>query len=162
MSEMISKIMKVLVAGLFLVLISGCGDDLSPEEIAADNEEKLQAYFSANNLNPQKTASGLYYIIEEPGNDQKPTRSSTVSIHYTGYFLTGGDPFDSSFSRGGPSVLSLRSTIEGWREGIPLFGIGGKGSLFIPSYLAYGEEGSGNSIPPNTPLAFDVELFDFN
>lgn len=157
----IAQFISVILMLSMVLVFTSCGEDLSDEEILTQNEELLQAYFTSNNLNPQKTASGIYYIIEQPGNDQKPTRSSTITIHYKGYFLSG-EEFDSSYSRGGPSQLSLRTTIDGWKEGIPLFGIGGKGSLYIPSTLAYGREGSGSTIPANTPLAFDIELFDFN
>jgi FKBP-type peptidyl-prolyl cis-trans isomerase FklB len=35
---------------------------------------------------------------------------------------------------------------------------GSKWRLFIPSDLAYGKQGAGNSIEPNSTLIFDVEL----
>ena len=144
----------VLSATLFV----SCGDD-EPE---LNDDELLQEFFAANNITPQQTASGLYYVIEEPGIDTlMPTRSSTVTVHYRGYFLNG-DIFDSSYLRGEPTRFSLRAVIPGWTEGIPLFGVGGRGSLYLPSNLGYGPEGSlGGVIPPNTPIAFDIELFDF-
>ena len=43
--------------------------------------------------------------------------------------------------------------------GIPLFGVGGKGTILIPSGLAYGTAGN-TAIPPNYPIAFDVELVE--
>lgn len=143
---------------VILVLICmSCGE----EELVDLSEEQLQEYFAANNINPERTASGLYYIIHDPGIDTlKPTRSSTVIAHYRGYFLNG-EVFDSSYDRGAPSEFSLRAVIAGWTEGIPLFGVGGSGSLYIPSDLAYGPNGSVNgTIPPNTPIAFDIELIE--
>ena len=35
---------------------------------------------------------------------------------------------------------------------------GAKWRLFIPSELAYGARGAGNSIPPHSALVFDIEL----
>ncbi len=116
-------------------------------------------YLTQNNITAQKTASGLYYVIETPGSAERPTASSIVTVDYQGYLLNG-DIFDSSFSRGQPLEISLSQVIAGWTEGIALFGRGGKGSLYIPSSLAYGTRGSG-PIGANTPIAFDIELKDF-
>ena len=46
-------------------------------------------------------------------------------------------------------------------EDINLIGKEGKVTLLCPSYLAYGSSGSGNLIPPNTVLIFEIELQDF-
>lgn len=158
MKMRIHSSMLLLLAGCFILLSSCGGDDFNAEEQRMLDDEALQAYFSQNNISAQKTASGLYYVIDEPGNSDKPTRSTTVEVHYRGYFLDG-QQFDSSYDRGMTSTFSLRSVIPGWTEGITLFGVGGKGSLYIISELGYGPNGSsGGNIPANTPIAFDIEL----
>ena len=76
-----------------------------------------------------------------------------------------GKEFDSSYDSTGKSVkpytfvIGQRGSIEGWADGLVYFKKGGKGKLFIPSYLAYGSRGSGE-IKPNTPLMFDVSIVD--
>jgi peptidylprolyl isomerase len=60
-------------------------------------------------------------------------------------------PFDFTIGRG--------QVIKGWDEGIALFNKGGKGTLYIPSTLAYGARGAGGgAIQPNACLIFDVEV----
>lgn len=54
------------------------------------------------------------------------------------------------------SGLAQASVIEGWKQGIKGMKIGGVRLLEIPSDLAYGEQGSGDTIPPNTPIKFVV------
>lgn len=54
------------------------------------------------------------------------------------------------------SGLSSASLITGWKEGMKGMKIGGVREMTIPSDKAYGERGSGDKIPPNTPLKFVV------
>ena len=48
--------------------------------------------------------------------------------------------------------------IAGWVEALQLMPVGSKWQLYIPSELAYGTHGAGQSIGPNQTLIFDVEL----
>jgi FKBP-type peptidyl-prolyl cis-trans isomerase len=82
-----------------------------------------------------------------------------VAMHYIGY-LPNGTKFDSSCDRGQPFGVTLGQgqVIRGWDQGIPGMKVGGKRRLLIPSSFAYGEQGAGGVIPPNSPLVFDVEL----
>jgi len=107
----------------------------------------------------QKTASGLYYLIEKQGAGAQAAAGKTVNVHYTGT-LADGTKFDSSLDRGQPISFQLGRgmVIRGWDEGIALFKVGGKGKLIIPSDLGYGSQGAGGVIPPNATLVFDIEL----
>ncbi|BAF61159.1 FKBP-type peptidyl-prolyl cis-trans isomerase [Candidatus Vesicomyidisocius calyptogenae] len=82
-----------------------------------------------------------------------------ISMHYTGWFIDG-KKFDSSVDRNETFnfKLGVGQVILGWDQGINGMCIGGKRKLIIPSKLAYGEMGSGNLIPSNTTLIFEVEL----
>ncbi|WP_338814337.1 FKBP-type peptidyl-prolyl cis-trans isomerase [Bernardetia sp. Wsw4-3y2] len=109
--------------------------------------------------NFQKTESGLYYVINQQGTPIQ--KGKTIKVHYEGTLLSG-QKFDSSFDRNDPIEfpIGVGRVIQGWDEGIPLIGTGGKGTLYIPSHLAYGERGAGNDIPPNATLVFRVEVLD--
>jgi FKBP-type peptidyl-prolyl cis-trans isomerase FkpA len=107
----------------------------------------------------QTTASGLQYLVLTEGADAgaaKPSAADTVNVHYHGT-LIDGTVFDSSVERGEPLSIPLDSVIPGWTEGVQLMNVGDKYRFFIPSNLAYGEQGAG-SIPPNSALIFEVEL----
>ena len=123
------------------------------------NDSEIEKYLDANELTATRTDEGMYVIIEESGEETKPTLSSTVTVDYHGYFLND-EVFDSSVDRGEPATFGLSNVIQGWQLGIPLFGKGGKGTILIPSNLAYGTQGN-TSIPPNYPIAFNVELVNF-
>jgi len=103
------------------------------------------------------TASGLQYKIIKEGQGPKPTDTSTVSVNYNGTLLDG-TVFDSSIERGQPAEFPLNRVIKGWTEGIQLMSVGSKYKFWIPSELAYGDNGAGGKIKPGALLVFDVEL----
>ena len=82
-------------------------------------------------------------------------------MHYHG-LLSDGTVFDSSVDRGETVSFPLDGVIPGWTEGLQLMSVGSKYVFYIPSSLAYGEQGAGGLIQPNTPLEFEVELFAIN
>lgn len=103
--------------------------------------------------------SGLQYEVLKNGTGAKPTATDKVKCHYHGT-LINGTVFDSSVQRGEPAVFGVSQVIPGWVEALQLMPVGSKWRLFIPSNLAYGENGAGNLIEPNSTLIFDVELLD--
>ena len=105
----------------------------------------------------QTLPSGLQYKIIKDGTGKKPTEKSTVTTHYTGKLLDG-TVFDSSVQRGTPATFELNQVIKGWTEGLQLMKEGSKWEFYIPSQLAYGENGAGEVIGPNATLIFEVEL----
>jgi len=102
------------------------------------------------------TASGLQYKVLKQGTGKTPTASDTVIAHYRGTLIDGTE-FDSSYKRGEPSKFPVGGVIKGWTEALLMMPVGSKWQLFIPSDLAYGENGR-PSIPPNSTLLFDIEL----
>ena len=103
--------------------------------------------------------SGLQYQVLQQGNGEKPKATDKVKCHYHGT-LINGTVFDSSVERGTPAVFGVNQVIPGWVEALQLMPVGSKWRLFIPSQLAYGENGAGEMIEPNSTLIFDVELLD--
>ena len=103
--------------------------------------------------------SGLQYKILKNGNGPKPKASDTVKCHYEGRLINGAI-FDSSIRRGEPAEVPVSGVIAGWVEALQLMNTGSKWQLYIPSELAYGSHGAGQSIGPNETLIFDVELLD--
>ena len=101
--------------------------------------------------------SGLQYEVLTEGKGKKPAATDRVQCHYHGT-LINGEVFDSSIERGEPAVFGVSQVIPGWVEALQLMPEGSKLRLFIPSDLAYGENGAGGKIAPNSTLIFDVEL----
>lgn len=105
------------------------------------------------------TDSGLQYEVLVEGTGVSPAETDKVKVHYRGTLIDGTE-FDSSYAREEPVVFGVNQVIPGWTEGLQLMKTGAKWRLFIPSDLAYGSRGAGQSIGPNSTLIFDVELLD--
>ncbi|MCA6449922.1 MAG: FKBP-type peptidyl-prolyl cis-trans isomerase [Chitinophagaceae bacterium] len=151
-------VLSVLVLSMVLLNISCGKNDTSGCQPASIASEKAQlvAYCTANGINYTESSSGLLYEIIAPGGGLAPVSTSVVSVVYTGKLLNG-TTFDATAN---PISLSLSSVIDGWKIGLPLIKKGGRIKLVIPSALAYSCTGAGTSIPPNSPLFFDVTLQD--
>jgi FKBP-type peptidyl-prolyl cis-trans isomerase FklB len=103
--------------------------------------------------------SGLQYEILKKGEGAIPTASDQVKCYYHGT-LIDGTVFDSSVERGQPATFGVNQVIPGWVEALQLMPVGSKWKLFIPSNLAYGKSGAGQTIEPNSTLVFEVEVLD--
>lgn len=82
-----------------------------------------------------------------------------LEMHYLGA-LFDGEQFESSWDSGEPFPVTIGQgeVIPGWDQGIIGMKGGGRRLLVIPPDLAYGEAGSGSSIPPNSTLIFVVDV----
>jgi FKBP-type peptidyl-prolyl cis-trans isomerase FkpA len=152
--------MKNFLSALFILtlFISCTKDNNSIVDYTAKNELEIKDYIAKNNLTAQRSDSGLYYIITNPGTGTQPTASSNVTVAYKGYF-TNGTVFDQSTAAG--VSFGLRQVIQGWTEGIPYFKTGGVGVLLVPAHLGYGSNDN-RGIPGGSVLIFDVKLISVN
>ena len=177
-SNLISSGVTTINAEAFIdglnVVFSGKMPEIMPDEannILQDYFDKLQQAkgkeakaegekFLAENKKKEGVValpSGLQYKILTAGNGPKPKASDTVKCHYEGR-LINGTVFDSSIRRNEPAEFPVSGVIAGWVEALQLMPVGSKWQLYIPSELAYGTHGAGQSIGPNQTPIFDVEL----
>jgi FKBP-type peptidyl-prolyl cis-trans isomerase FkpA len=135
----------------------------------------IEQYIAENNLQANRTESGLFYVIEKEGTGKEVNAGDVVSVDYTGYVLDG-TVFDTSRenvaretntyneARGGYEPIEVQvgagRVIPGWDEGLQLLRKGSVAKLIIPSPMAYGPRQASEVITPNSVLVFDVEVKD--
>lgn len=155
----------IYILSLFILTVS-CSEkveELSDAEQMQKDIEIIDKWLAANSITALADPSGLRYNITLEGTGVKPSLSNKVTVKYTGKFLKEGvtpaasGVFDQATS---PVTFDLSSLIAGWQIGFQLLPKGSKATLYIPSGLAYGKSGAGNSIPGNANLFFEVELID--
>jgi FKBP-type peptidyl-prolyl cis-trans isomerase FklB len=105
------------------------------------------------------TPSGLQYEVIQMGTGPKPTKESTVKVHYVGT-LVDGTEFDSSVKRNEPAQFPVTGVIRGWTEALQLMPVGSKFKIYLPDSLAYGANQASEIIKPYSTLIFEVELLE--
>jgi FKBP-type peptidyl-prolyl cis-trans isomerase FkpA len=161
---MITK--KVFYIVCLLVLAAGCSDktvELTFQEQLQKDIGIIDKWLADNAITALSDPSGLRYSITLEGTGPRPALTNKVTVTYTGKFLKEGvnpgksEVFDQAITA---VTFDLASLIAGWQIGFQLLPKGSKATLYIPSGLAYGKNGAGNSIPGNSNLFFEVELID--
>lgn len=122
--------------------------------------------------------SGIKIFKLSEGTGQKPTHQDNVLVKYAGYLKANGLIFDTNMPEvaqkygifdkrremgGGYEAFPMpynqsAQLIPGFKEALLSMNVGDKIRVFIPSALAYGENGAGNVIPPNADLIFDLQI----
>lgn len=149
-----------ILFALLIFSLGACKKEVDAlEEQKKLDEKEIQDYIAQNNLQMQKTASGLYYAITETIDDASPDTTDRVFIQHVTQLLSGtvvdhteeNQPFQFPFGAG--------LVISGLEEGIALMHKGEKATFLIPSHLAY-KSASTPFLPPYSVLRMDVELVD--
>jgi FKBP-type peptidyl-prolyl cis-trans isomerase len=117
--------------------------------------------------NPEILPSGLIFkkLVENP-KGAAISGGQSVKVNYTGRLSYGNLKYDAAmkviydtaFDSGTFTFVAGKGeVIAGFEEGILKMRVGEKAALIIPSKIGYGANGSG-TIPPNSPLYFEVEV----
>lgn len=147
--------MKYSFLAILAILFVSCNNDSQEKtDYSAQNEAEIKAYVAENHLDAKRTASGLYYVVNEEGTGKRPSTASNVTVAYKGYY-TNKKSFDQSDDAG--VSFNLQRVIQGWIEGIPFFKEGGSGILLIPAHLAYGSDDY-KGVPAGSVLVFEIKL----
>ena len=132
---------------------------LAEQPEAIENSAKGVAFIDSIMSTGEYTRaeSGLVYKITEAGKGDLVKKNDRIKLHYKGMH-TDGSVFDQT--REEPMTSYAGRFIAGFTEGLQLLGAGGKATLVIPSDLAYGLHGQGETIGSNETLIFEVEVLE--
>jgi FKBP-type peptidyl-prolyl cis-trans isomerase FkpA len=144
----------------------------------AKDSVAIENYLAKNNIKAQRTESGVYYLITQPGRGENGKTGQYASVNYTGYTLEG-KYFDTSVKEVAIKTglynaereqylpyapydvtIDRSSVIKGWHEALKVLNKGAKATIFVPSDLAYGPQRKSEIIKENEVLAFDLEVVE--
>ncbi len=124
-------------------------------EIAKELKE-MEAYLKRKNISAQKTGKGTFVVVQNQGTTPLATPGKYIHVKYSGKYMDTDTVFQANSYE---FVLGEGQVIRGWDEGLQLFGTGGKGTLFVPGFLAYKKNPpQGSDFKPFEPLRFDIEV----
>jgi len=165
------NLFQFIIICFLLITSYSCLKNLSDDDIEYTPEREqaiISDYIDSLNIkgyDVDTSGLGIYYVIIEEGEGAYPLPGDSIGIIYVGYFPENRNIFDSSdywyqdaiwkFTYGSNDI------IQGFYDAISLLNISSEGLFIIPSDKAYGPNGSyDGSIPPYTPLVFDIKLMD--
>jgi FKBP-type peptidyl-prolyl cis-trans isomerase FkpA len=136
-------------------------------EISKRKDAQIKAfadYMASRKDRLQKTANGAYVEVKSQGDGPKVDSGKQVSVLYTGKLIPSEKVFQSNVSpaSGIPPiqfVIGDPNMIAGWNDALVFFRKGGKGTLYIPQELAYGDQLAPAGMPFQA-LIFDIEILD--
>lgn len=137
--------------------------NLEMEKQKQRESKEVEDYLASKKINASKTDLGTYYVVQTPGDGPQVDTGKQVSVRYTGTIIPLGKVFESNMTPPGNEpfkfVVGRHAVIEGWDDGLKKFKKGGKGTLYIPAYLAYDQQARPGTTPFEN-LMFDVEIVD--
>jgi FKBP-type peptidyl-prolyl cis-trans isomerase len=178
----IAIVLTIGTIGSFFVIIlanDNSAKDSASQQALQDKYNKLMADYQAKVDAQTKQLSEQYYPILSQFTDKVSTFNAddvksltttdlkdgdgatiddktTYSAYYIGW-NPEGKIFDQSIDNGKlKAPIAGSGLIEGWTKGVVGMKLGGVRELTIPADQAYGDKGSGDLIPPHTPIKFIV------
>jgi FKBP-type peptidyl-prolyl cis-trans isomerase FkpA len=147
---------------------------ISEEMVTADRNNEVEKqkqrerklvedYLADKKINAAKTDLGTYVVVQTPGDGPKVDTGKQVSVRYTGKIIPTEKVFESNMTPPGNEpfkfVVGRHEVIQGWDDGLKMFKKGGRGTLYIPAYLAYDQKAAPGSTPYEN-LIFEIEIVD--
>ena len=143
--------MKFLYLFVLLLALSSCST-YSDEQLL-DFDQQIESYLSDENIECERSESGLYYKIIDQGEGKEIKYKDLISFKYRGELLNGL-VFDEQKE---PIEFKLEQLIACWKEIILELNVGGKAFIVSPPQLGYGDHDLQN-IPENSILTFEIEV----
>lgn len=129
---------------------------------SAGNNRKTGEDFLVQNSKKKgvtEVGSGLQFFIVDEKTGDKPGMLDTIKIHQRALLLDGKILID-TYRLNKSDEVKVDELIEGLQEGLQMMSVGSRYKFWIPAELGWGRKGSGNKIPPNAVLYFDIRLVE--
>jgi FKBP-type peptidyl-prolyl cis-trans isomerase FkpA len=141
-------------------------EKMEKDKYLASEISFLEKYLADKKIQAQKTPSGAFVQIINPGTGDLIDSGKYVYVNYSGVTLAGkkfDSNIDSAFGHVGPVTFTVGDgvMVKGFDEPMLFLRPGGSAKVFVPSILAYGARPRPESgIKPYEHLVFDLTVVD--
>lgn len=122
-----------------------------------EQENAIIDFLAANYPTAVQLDSGIYLMVFDTGAGDTLQWGDLIRIHYRVSSLQG-EIFYSSDRQGKPLITYVGNGVDGWNVALQRLQVGSHALFAMTSSRGYCEAGFGNTIPPNTPLVFEVTV----
>ena len=134
----------------------------------ASNVDAQQNAYLANlekdnpNVKSKKIGDYIfYYEVLKPGHGPKAEYAQRIQFDYKSFNMLSGQPIDQTYGNREPIVHVVGTPMfPGLIEAFQLMNAGSIYRFYFPYQLAFGAEGSGDVVPPYTPVIYEIELHE--
>ena len=166
---------NLTVCVLILLILSSCNGRREQEfkkapEISEDqiinmnryllekDNELIEAYAKRRGMEMKRSGTGLWYLVDGIGNDNRAEKGNTVTINYDLELLDGTLCYSSDTLGPKTFVIGKGQVEQGLEEGMLLMCEGDKATFILPPHLGHHLLGDENKIPSRAILVYRVEL----
>ena len=130
------------------------------KNIMRRENEEIQMFVKRYGWDMQRTPTGLYIEIMEPGDGKLYKENDPVTVEYRTFLLSGEMVYCSDSLGEKHFVVNRSEEIDALHEAVQLLRPGAKARLVIPSYLAYGVAGDGDRIRGLQPIVMEIKIIE--
>jgi len=124
------------------------------------HQDQIAAFVERVGWDAQKTASGLWIVIEEKGSGANIVEGDVVSYTFSSTLLNGTACYETTDLNPKQVQVGKGGIESGVEEGLKLLKRGSRAILLIPPHLAHGNFGDRDKIPGNSVIIYRMELME--
>lgn len=164
-----------MIALLFILLSGGCdtpvqvqeegeGNQLGEQFIRANqymqqrHQDHIAAFVERVDWQAEVTSSGLWIVLEKPGNGKGIGDNMQVTYAYKSTLLNGKSCYEASVEDPRRITIGKGGVESGVEQGLQKLSEGAEAVFLIPPHLGHGNFGDREKIPGNSVLIYHVQV----
>ena len=132
------------------------------KNIMRRENEEMQMFIARYGWQMQRTPTGLYVEILEPGSGELFKEGDRVALEYRTFLLSGEQIYSSDSGDVKVFTVNRSEEIDALHQAVQMLRPGAKARLVIPSYLGYGVAGDGDRIQGLEPIMMEIRVLAEN
>ena len=122
------------------------------------NHQHIVNFVKRTGWNMMETDDGIWIEFLEKNSEQKLEMGNNFNMTYSLKLINGDEPLGEGMLIRRNATLGSSGIVTGLASGLSYMGIGDSARIIVPPYLAYGNFGDSEKIPPDAILIYHVKI----